>query len=114
MPDSLSPSAFSLIMLMSPAVLAPELLVTFGLWFAPGWANWGGRTIPWVWPAGMAVCLFLLMATFGCGTAGLIGLALSLSRQRKQTRRVVVGRLVLWAGIATVSTLEQHRNRKLE
>lgn len=107
-------AAFLAVALGAFAALVPELFVAFGLWLAPGWANWGGLSIQWVWPAGMTTCLFLLMATFGIGVAGLIGSALVFSRQRRLARPVVVGWLASWAALTALSCVLVYLNLHAE
>jgi hypothetical protein len=104
------PVAFMAVALGAFVALVPELFVTFGLGFAPGWANWGGRSIQWVWPVGMTTCLFVLMVTFGIGVAGLIGSALGFSRQGRLARPVVVGWLASWAALTALSCVLAYLN----
>ena len=77
--------------------------MTFGLWFAPGWANW------WAYdPVGLArgdddVPPTILMSTLGSGMAGMIGFAMGLSRQKGHARRVVIGWFRIWAVLTALS-----------
>lgn len=57
------------ISLLAIYALGCELFVSFGLCFAPGWANeWPfGLSIYTVWPAGMATLLFAFLMTVAVG-----------------------------------------------
>jgi hypothetical protein len=90
--------------------LGPELWITFGLWFAPGWANSRGLTIQWVWPAGLTVCLCLLMITFGTGVGAALGFAMSLSRQKHHAGSVVVVWRIFWAALKVLSCVLVYRD----
>ncbi len=84
-------------------VLVPvEALVTFSLWFAPGWANgwpWPRRV---VWSTGVAVSLFMVLMTCAVGAGAVYAIIRYYGRSAGRTRRT----FAVWiASCAAVGTL---------
>ena len=101
--DPFRPWFYLALMLVALVFLLIELSMTLGLSFTPGWANSGGLSIHWEFPAVMTFCFFFMMVTLGIGLAGLIGLAMSVFRQHRRSRAVFVGWLVFWAALTVPS-----------
>jgi hypothetical protein len=101
--DPFEPWFYLALVLAALVFLLIELVFTLALSFSPGWANWGGHSIHWVFPAVMTICFAFLMVTLGFGLTGLIGLAMSVSRQNRRSRAVLLGWLVFWAALTIVS-----------
>lgn len=85
--------------------LIGEAILSFGFFFAPGWANgWpGGLTIYQVWSTWLTLVLFAMLMTFGLGVVSLACILLCLvpTGQRCAGMALAIG-MAIWAVISAV------------
>jgi hypothetical protein len=84
-------------------ILACEFFITFGLWFAPGWANgWPAPlSIHVVWPSGMALIAFIILVTLGCGLGTILYLVLASDAHKSDSLERYYRRgLLTWSVVA--------------
>ena len=81
------------------ALIPAELAFAFSLWFSPGWANrWpGGLSFHFIWPAGLAALLFVLLMT----TATAIGALIAFASNRQSGLRA----FWMWLAVAAIPAL---------
>jgi hypothetical protein len=88
--------------------LGIEIVSSFPLYFAPGWANgWpGGFTIYQVWSTWLTATLFIMLMTSGIAIGSLICLLISvLSGGRRYARVTLVIWIGLWVFLSAVACL---------
>jgi hypothetical protein len=95
--DPLNPADCGRLFCGALLVLAAEVFVSFGFFFAPGWANgWpGGLTIYQVWSTWLTITLFVMMMTVGVSAGSLVSLvACVFPAARRHTRKVLTAWMV--------------------
>jgi hypothetical protein len=100
---ALTPANFGLLLTLACVMLAAEAVVSFPLWFAPGWANgWpGGLTIHQVWSTCFTIMLFIMLITVGVGLGSAISLVVCIfTRGRGQAGSVFGVWIVIWTIIS--------------
>jgi hypothetical protein len=90
------------IALVSLMAVPSELAVRFGLWFSPGWANFGGTSIQVIWPIGLSVLFFLILMTAAVGI-GAAAVAIDTWRRHEHSSRLLG--FAMWLAAATVLAL---------
>ncbi len=71
----------------SVALMPIEALLTFALWFAPGWANGFPTSKHLVWSAGIAILLFVTLMTGAVAVGAVYAIAQYRNRSRSHTWR---------------------------
>jgi hypothetical protein len=95
----LTPANCWLLFFLACLALGSEAVLSFPLFFSPGWANgWpGGLTIYRVWSTWLTITLFVMLMTIGLGAGALVSLLAWLFPSiRSHTGNVLGTWMVFW------------------
>jgi hypothetical protein len=110
--QSLSPEDCGYRFFVALRLLAALVIVSFGFFFAPGWANgWpGGLTIYQVWSTWLTVTFFVMLMTCGICLGSLVSLLFCLfPRGQRHTGNVFGAWMVIWTILSAVSCASAFR-----